>query len=989
MKRGKPSNKTYLGLRSNKKLFFNKKAQLEPEAIDTTVKTIIDVEPKRSYLLYYILVVLILFLIISLLVVFNIIIKENPKKIKENKNFSLGYVYSENVSYNTTDQINQTQQNITSSGTRTSSGGGSSGGGGGGGGGNSPQTTPAPTPTPLIIDNVYPIFSNAIDNSLQLNESGIAEFNITITQTNKTVFLYFNGNRYLATNSLGDIYSVSFNISYAGNYSYYWLGYGNGVNNNLGSSLALNYIVNGTLKIYNFVLNNVSDTEMNLMWDIYGAGESGIEVRRLVNGNYSLIASLPKGSVTFTDTSLYPNTTYTYTVTAVSNDNYTTPSLSKTTYPNWGTAIPAQDIMIQSLSPFAIQINWTDNITNSHSWLIERSTDNITYTLIANIMNSFIDSPLEPSTTYYYRVRAITGWDFSSYNLPVNATTFVKPAETPNVPINVTVLVLNATLSEISWIDTNSGDSSYVLESTPPYWTEYQAQWHEIATTSLGITKINITTTPETAYYLRIKARKISNDSAYSTITVFRTASLGTGTEKTYEIGPGKTYTTLGQLNWSSLGPGDTVLIYPNKNSSGQVIPYYEKPMIFVRGTSAKPIVIKGVLDPVTLERPIIDGTNAITSSQWVSHYQPLQDLSLVLIGTTNLNNGFYSPGYFTLENLEIRNAYNGSYTGPDNIVRPYSVPAGIYIEKGDHILIKNCKIHDTAEGIFGAGQGNQRNLEYLTLDSNNIYGNSRVGSSQQHNTYIEGLNTLYQNNTYGPTRPGSAGGQLKDRGSGTIIRYNYIEGGARLIDLVESQNYFGTEIALDSYHYTYVYGNILNDTTGAPGIHYGYDSGIYPTSRKGVLYYENNTFISPLSKSEAWRMKVFDLTTKGETLVAKNNIIRFTSNNPPDMDILNCDNLAHFDHDHITPGWQYCRDRNYDIQWQGFDPFTGYIGGVNSIIDDDGTYTIIFSEIIQGNQQSQTSTQNQSQGLPNIKPSQSSIMTQFFRWLGKVVYWK
>src|SRR5687767_6072973 len=69
----------------------------------------------------------------------------------------------------------------------------------------------------------------------------------------------------------------------------------------------------------------------------------------------------------------------------------------------------------------------------------------------------------------------------------------------------------------------------------------------------------------------------------------------------TYEVGPGKAYTSIGAVPWESLVAGDIVLI--NWRSA----PYKEKWAIGGTGTAAQPIVVRGVLGPGG-ERPVIDG---------------------------------------------------------------------------------------------------------------------------------------------------------------------------------------------------------------------------------------------------------------------------------------------------------------------------------------------------------------------------------------------
>jgi hypothetical protein len=58
----------------------------------------------------------------------------------------------------------------------------------------------------------------------------------------------------------------------------------------------------------------------------------------------------------------------------------------------------------------------------------------------------------------------------------------------------------------------------------------------------------------------------------------------------TYEVGPGKPYTNIGDVPLESLGAGDTVKIYYRTS------PYKEKWVVTAQGTQANPVKFEGVL---------------------------------------------------------------------------------------------------------------------------------------------------------------------------------------------------------------------------------------------------------------------------------------------------------------------------------------------------------------------------------------------------------
>jgi protocatechuate 3,4-dioxygenase beta subunit len=716
----------------------------------------------------------------------------------------------------------------------------------------------------------------------------------------------------------------------------------------------------------NLVATTASDTQINLTWDRVGTGETSLVIWRSTNGGtYQELESLPAGSNIITDPSCYPNTTYSYEVTAVNAAGSSSSSVpaTATTQDSGAGLSAAASFAATAVSPFTITLSWIDNTGDNPSWLVERSTNNVYYSVVGVAGGSstvgsecgYYDTTLSPGTTYYYRIRASGGSAYSDYTSQVSATTQARPLNTPVEATNLTATVNSATSTTLTWTDTNNDTASYLIE-TAAYSFYGTPSWTQVAQTAVGATSYNLATTAETFYYVRISASNASGDSGYTPQIDVRTASAGTGALTIYTIGPGEEYSSLGALNWSLLGPGDTVEIFPNRDSNGNIIPYYEKPLIDVRGTAAASINIIGMPDPTTGQLPILDGTNAVTSPQWASHYEPLEDDSLLLIGQAPGMDAGYSPGYLNVSNLELRNAYSqnfpNTYTASDGTTREYVMGCGIYIEDGDHITISGCDIHGNDEGVFGAGQGDARNLENITLDGNTIYGNGTVNSYSNHNTYIEGINTIYEYNFYGPLRSGSEGAGIKDRGAGTIIRYNDITGGGHLLDLVESENYFTTEITIPSYHSTYVYGNILYNNLDDDGtllpIYYGGDNGVTSAYRNGVLYFYNNTFVNQANASQDYDFPIFDFPSGGETVDARNNIFLNIPETPgqsePQMELFISGygygeySVGYFGTNWISQGW--------GDSFGG--PIEGYVAGSENFIsnaENDPGFVSVTSE--------------------------------------------
>ena len=129
-------------------------------------------------------------------------------------------------------------------------------------------------------------------------------------------------------------------------------------------------------------------------------------------------------------------------------------------------------------------------------------------------------------------------------------------------------------------------------------------------------------------------------------------------------------------------------------------------------------------------------------------------------------------PAYITIENLDVRSA-RPPYTFADDAggTQTYATnAAAIWIEKGEHIVIRNTRMHDAGNGLFVSSADPNVSRDIL-IEGNAIYDNGIVGSIYEHNTYTEALGITYQFNYFGPTKAGAGGNNLKDRSAGLVVR--------------------------------------------------------------------------------------------------------------------------------------------------------------------------------------------------------------------------
>jgi hypothetical protein len=322
-----------------------------------------------------------------------------------------------------------------------------------------------------------------------------------------------------------------------------------------------------------------------------------------------------------------------------------------------------------------------------------------------------------------------------------------------------------------------------------------------------------------------------------------------------YSVGPGQPIAEVNDVPWELLQPGDEVRIHWRPQ------PYRAKWVLCCRGTAEKRIHVKGVPGPQQ-QLPVIDGENATTRKElnfWG------ESRAVIKIGGAN-RPADTLPGFITIEGLEIRNArMSNGFTGREGVTKYRKNAAGIYVEKGENIEIVGCNIHENGNGVMTGP--NVRNLRVAGCF---IHGNGAEKSIYEHNVYTECQGLIFEFNRFGPLRRSCGGNNFKDRSSGMIFRYNWVEGGNRCLDLVDSKT---PAITGDpAYRESLVYGNVLIKSAGAGNnqvVHYGGDSGSTRHYRQGTLRFFQNTVVSFRRGNSV----AFRLSSSNESVDCRNNI--------------------------------------------------------------------------------------------------------------------
>lgn len=701
----------------------------------------------------------------------------------------------------------------------------------------------------------------------------------------------------------------------------------------------------------------VSASEVGLSWEFADADNVGVVIERRAGSatEFATVAVLGAGETIYTDAGCWSGTTYTYRAKArgaAGDSGYTDEWTVTSLQVGAGAYTAPTSLTIAPLSPTTAQVSFIDANAGQASHLLERSADGVSWMVVASLgtATTWQDTGLEPGSSYWYRGRDV-GWakPTSDYSTAVQVVMPMRPAAVPPEPSAVSAVSVSATAVQLSWKAADLLPTQYAIDRSVGYDPWHAIAWSRIATTAVNATSFtDIGLAPETPYVYRVRAVRngLESDPGRPASDVMHvlfgsavgvvTASVGSGTPRVYDIGPGRPLARLADLDWNRLGPGDVVNVHWKPGG------YHELLQISCRGTAAAWITINGVPDPVTNALPVIDATDAVLDPQFRNHYAPLHGSGAVVVGARPGFAQGYKPGFIEIKNLDIRNCHAAQrFTDADGSTKPYGlVGAGIYLERCDHVRIANCAIHDNGDGIFGAGQsGFDRVMTDITIDSNRIWGNGNVGRDREHNTYLEAIDVVYQFNRYGPLRPGALGAGLKDRSVGTVIRSNWIEGGAHQLQLPEAQNQADLAIALPRYHRTLVSGNTLvaPPGDGASLIWFGGDQGLTPWYRKGVLSLVHNTLVARSDQAQVWKINAVEAASAGEAIDARNNIFAAlpatSGGTRPDFGLVGRDNRVAFGRTWVTPGWVPTTTGDY-----GFSGLiTGMTNFIGSSVNDPG----------------------------------------------------
>ena len=273
----------------------------------------------------------------------------------------------------------------------------------------------------------------------------------------------------------------------------------------------------------------MSAGQIDLSWTDNSIYETGFSIDCATDANFtqnlitSTVGDNGSNRASTSITGLSSGTTYYFRVRAT-NDGGASANSNTANATTMGVIQPpaAPSVLTATaVSSGQINLSWTDNATNETGFAIDLATDvNFTQNMITSTVgaNTTLTSitGLSPSTTYYFRVRAINGGGASANSNTANATTMgvIQPPAAPSV---LTATAVSSSQINLSWTDNASDETGFAIDLATDVNFTQNLLTSTVGPNSGSSASASVTgLSPGTTYYFRVRATNGGGVSANS-----------------------------------------------------------------------------------------------------------------------------------------------------------------------------------------------------------------------------------------------------------------------------------------------------------------------------------------------------------------------------------------------------------------------------------------------------------------------------------------
>jgi hypothetical protein len=261
----------------------------------------------------------------------------------------------------------------------------------------------------------------------------------------------------------------------------------------------------------------LSANQIDLAWTDNSSNETGFTIERCEGASCSsfvVVTTVGADVVTFSNTGLTADASYTYRVRAINISGLSDFSNEATAT----TFVPASPTTLTAIPTTATQINlgWADQSANEDGFRIERCTGagcTDFVEIAATGPNVFVypDPSVSAATSYTYRVRAFNSSGNSAFSNEATTITAV-----PDAPTGLVGTPISAVSIDLAWTDNASNEVGYRVERCTGLGCSTFAEITVTGANSTGIQDGGLTT--DETYTYRVQAFNAVGTSTYSNV---------------------------------------------------------------------------------------------------------------------------------------------------------------------------------------------------------------------------------------------------------------------------------------------------------------------------------------------------------------------------------------------------------------------------------------------------------------------------------------
>lgn len=269
--------------------------------------------------------------------------------------------------------------------------------------------------------------------------------------------------------------------------------------------------------------NGAGTDRVSLSWTDSSNNEAGYVLERSEDGGHSyyILAWLPANSSSYVDRDVSAGQQLSYrlkTYTIASGSYSSATALVVGEASRVVELVAPANLKAQNVNQSSNRLSWVDRSEGESGYQVERSTSSGSgFSVVARLganVQSYSDSGLKASTTYYYRVSALDG-DRAVSSGVVSAKTPAPPANL--VAPSVKVSVESHSAVKISWQDQSSGETGYLVERA----ANSSGPFTKVATLAPNSTSYrNTGLSAGTRYFFRVTVTDGSTSRSSSAVSV-------------------------------------------------------------------------------------------------------------------------------------------------------------------------------------------------------------------------------------------------------------------------------------------------------------------------------------------------------------------------------------------------------------------------------------------------------------------------------------